>query len=285
VGDNAVVPVWSCVVETFAGRLAALGWAGELWVGGSAACGDYRPGVSDLDLVALVDGPIDVVRGAALTRLHRDLDAGPAAGVDLGCAYVEALTVLNLEARHPTWTHGRWAGRILSEISRVELARHGVVVFGRSPREVLPAVDDDAVRRAARAELTGYWAWAAHRPWLWLDRGIAELGLTAMARGRYALATGRLLRKTDAVERAAAPSWLVERLRARRRGAPLRLPRLRTAMIAWRDARRTVAIAHRARDSALDRSRLLPPAPSQCAKPSAAQVQTTSDTGAVDFER
>jgi hypothetical protein len=70
---------------------------------------------------------------------------------------------------------------------------------------------------------------------------IADLGLTSMARGRYTLQTGQLLTKTQAVERAHAPTWLRNQLRARRRGEHVASPRARTALIAWRDARRTVA--------------------------------------------
>ncbi len=81
--------------------------------------------------------------------------------------------------------------------------RHGWAVRGRSPLDVLPAMSDDDVREAARTELTGYWTWAARRPWLWLDPVIADLGLTSMARGRHTLATGELLTKSQAVERAA----------------------------------------------------------------------------------
>jgi hypothetical protein len=102
-------------------------------------------------------------------------------------------------------------------------------------------MSDDDVREAARAELTGYWAWAARRPWIWLDPIIADLGLTSMARGRYALTNGALLTKTQAVEQANAPAWLVDQLRARRQGEDISSPRLRTAQIAWRDARRTIA--------------------------------------------
>ncbi|RZU74129.1 hypothetical protein EV384_2571 [Micromonospora kangleipakensis] len=52
------------------------------------------------------------------------------------------------------------------------------------------------MRVATCAELTGYWVWAARRPWLWLDPTLAGLGLTSMARGRYALRNGELLDKT-----------------------------------------------------------------------------------------
>ena len=74
---------------------------------------------------------------------------------------------------------------------------------------------------------------------------IADLGLTSMARGRHALQTGQLLTKTQAIERVHAQAWLKDQLRARR-GQPVASPRGRTALIAWQDARRTVASARRA---------------------------------------
>ncbi|MEU4215889.1 nucleotidyltransferase domain-containing protein [Actinoplanes sp. NPDC026623] len=231
------------VVAEFGGRLESLGWVGDLLVAGSLATGDHRPGVSDLDLVALVDGPVDDDRGAALVALHRRIDAGAGRGARLGCVYVDAGRIAEAAARHPTWTHGLLVRRILSGISRAELVRHGFAVFGRPPRDVFPAMSDDAVREAARAELTGYWAWAARRPWVWWDPVMADLGLTSMARGRHALRDGDLLTKSAAVERADAPAWLRDQLRARRRGEEVRSPRLRTALVAWRDARRTTAWA------------------------------------------
>jgi hypothetical protein len=35
---------------------------------------------------------------------------------------------------------------------------------------------DDDVRRAARAEICGYWAWASRRPLMWLNPVITDLG-------------------------------------------------------------------------------------------------------------
>lgn len=230
-------------VTEFGARLAGLGWVSDVFVAGSLATGDYVPGVSDIDLVALVDGPLDTHRRAALAVVHRDLDEGAGSGLDLGCVYVEAGKVSDGAMMHPTWTHGSLVERTLSGITRAELVRHGYAVVGRCPRAVLPAISDDDVREAARAELTGYWAWAARRPRMWLSPVIADLGLTSMARGRFALRNGALLTKSQAVERADAPAWLVDQLRARRRGENVTSPRLRTALIAWRDARRTVARA------------------------------------------
>ncbi|MFG3688682.1 nucleotidyltransferase domain-containing protein [Micromonospora sp. NPDC047740] len=233
------------VVEEFGRELAALGWVGGLLVAGSLATGDYLPRVSDLDLVALVDGPVDAARQATLADLHRRLDAGTGSGLHLGCVYVDTALALDVGVRHPTWTHGQLVQRILSGITRAELVRHGYPIFGPVPRDVFPPMSADDVRAAARAELTGYWAWAARRPWLWWDPVIADLGLTSMARGRHALGAGELLTKSGAVQQAAAPAWLIDQLAARRRGESVSSPRLRTALIAWRDARRTVARARR----------------------------------------
>jgi hypothetical protein len=111
------------------------------------------------------------------------------------------------------------------------------------PHEMLPTVTDAKVRSAACAELCGYWAWATRRPLMWVDPMIADLGLTAMARGRHAMRTGDLLTKTQAIEAADAPRWLIEQLRARRRDEHVVSPRILTGWIAWRDARRTVSAA------------------------------------------
>ncbi|WP_182523630.1 nucleotidyltransferase domain-containing protein [Nocardioides dongkuii] len=235
-------------VEALARHLRSLGWVTDLFVGGSAATGDHRPGVSDLDLVALVDRPIDGERRSALVAVHRDLDAR-FAEASLGCIYVVAASLFDPVARHPTWTHGALVDRALSGIVRAELDRHGFAVLGRPPQTVLPPMSDDDVRRAAQAELTGYWAAAVCRPWWWLDPVITDLGLTSMARGRHALATGSLLTKTAAIEVAEVPEWLRSDLRARRDGSPAKSPRLRTAWIAWCDARRTTAAARRWRPS------------------------------------
>jgi hypothetical protein len=234
------------VVGEFGDELKRLGWVRDLLVAGSLATGDYLPRVSDLDLVALVDGPVDGERQAVLADVHRRLDSGSGAGFALGCVYVDTAAVADPAVRHPTWTHGLLVQRILSGITRAELARHGWAVFGRPPAEVFPAVSDDDIRAAARAELAGYWAWAARRPWLWLDPVITDLGLTSMARGRHALAHGELLTKTRAVERAHAPAWLRAQLGARRRGEAVSSPRLRSGAVAWVDAVRTVAAARRA---------------------------------------
>ncbi|MBI4942865.1 MAG: hypothetical protein HY830_19150 [Actinobacteria bacterium] len=217
----------------------------DLLVAGSLATGDWTPSVSDLDLVAVTTGAVGADREHAVSTVHRALDAGTGAGLKLGCVYVDAATLHDPAALHPTWTHGGLVHRILSGVTRAELALHGFAVLGRAPTALLPPVTPDDVRAAARAELSGYWALAARHPSWFLDPVLADLALTSMARGRHSLATGELLTKTRAVEQAAAPAGLVAQLRSRRRGEDVTSPRLRTALTAWRDVRRTVALARR----------------------------------------
>jgi Nucleotidyltransferase domain len=257
------------VLAQFGSELAALGWISELLVAGSLATGDYVPGVSDLDLVALTEGPVDEVRQATLMSLHRHLDETTGSGIHLGCAYIDDDRRDDIRVEHPTWTHGSFVQRIVSGITRAELVRCGYAVFGRAPGAVFPMMSDDDVREAARAELVGYWAWAVRRPSMWLDPVIADLGLTSMARGRYALSTGGLLTESRAIEQAAAPAWLIGQLRARRRGEDVPSPRLRTALIAWRDAYRTTV---RARTRATSLKVRCHPQPGQISAPLVADV-------------
>ena len=164
------------VVRHLAGRLDDLGWVTDLLVAGSLATGDYVPGVSDLDLVALTEGPVAATQQETLASLHRELDQGAAQGLDLGCVYVDAGRLADLGALHPTWTHGSLVQRSLSGVTRAELVRHGFAVLGRPPAAVLPEVTDDDVRRAARAELCGPWAQAVRRPLWWLNPVIGPWG-------------------------------------------------------------------------------------------------------------
>jgi hypothetical protein len=225
-------------------RLTKHGIADALWVAGSLATGDYVPGVSDLDLVAVASQRLS---GEMLTRVaevHEELDAGLAQGMDLGCQYADAARLPDPDVRHPTWTHGEMVDRTVSLVTRAELVLHGYSVLGPAPHEVLPPVSPDDVRAAARAELNGYWSYAARRPQMfWRLPVMTDLGLTAMARGRHAITTGELLTKSAAIELAHAPDWLRDDLMARRHGAQRTSPRLRAGYIAWRDVRRTTGRA------------------------------------------
>src|SRR5690349_1795831 len=98
------------VVDEFGERLAASGWVTDLLVAGSLATGDYIPGVSDLDLVAIVPAPPG---RAQIAAAHAGFD--PA--LNLGCVYVTENRIADLGAEHPTWTHGQLVQRILSGVT------------------------------------------------------------------------------------------------------------------------------------------------------------------------
>ncbi|MFD1050056.1 nucleotidyltransferase domain-containing protein, partial [Kibdelosporangium lantanae] len=97
----------------FADRLR--GSAEALLVGGSLATGDYRPGISDMDLVAITDDPGDI------RQRHRK-------GSKLHCVYVPRARLDDVHQNHPTWTTGMLIQRPLSRIARAELHRHGFSV-------------------------------------------------------------------------------------------------------------------------------------------------------------
>lgn len=239
--QNAFVTTSPSAVEEFGIRLAALGWVSDLLVGGR-----WRPVTTRLASATSIWSRSSTGRSTRLDRSHSRICTVASTAERPRVSNSDASTSTprrssTAKMLHPTWTHGSLVQRILSGIARAELVRDGYAVFGRSPRDVLPTMIDDDVREAARAELAGYWTWAARRPCLWLDPVIADLGLTSMAGGRFTLATDELLSKTRAVEQVDAPAWLIDQLRARRRGENLRSPRVRTALIAWRDVRRTVA--------------------------------------------
>ena len=59
-----------------------------VYVGGSVASGDYRPGVSDIDAVALVERPPDPAARRHITETHQRLGREVTGAAGLHCAYV-----------------------------------------------------------------------------------------------------------------------------------------------------------------------------------------------------
>lgn len=229
-------------VDAFVAELAAFEWVSDVWLHGSLATGDHRPGVSDIDLVALTIRPLVADEITLLRRLHRRIDDTVGRRSALGCAYVDAGRIDVTQVEHPTWTHGRLVVRRLSSMVRVELLQHGQVLSGREPASVLaPLSQVDAVE-AAREELTGYWSWAVRRPWLFLRPAHADLALLSMARVRHTMRTGVLLTKSEAVDRVRASRRLVHGIRRRRTSAGQTIPLAPVlGHHAWHDTRRTIA--------------------------------------------
>ena len=77
------------LVADFAELVRPVADVTAFWVGGSLATGDYQPGRSDLDLVALVAAPLGTAQqDQLLTALHTTLLAEQPLAAGLHCAYL-----------------------------------------------------------------------------------------------------------------------------------------------------------------------------------------------------
>ena len=106
-------------------------------------------------------------------------------------------------------------------VARAELLRHGITVLGPEPASLFAPVDAAALRAAARAELTGFWAGAVAKPHLWTQDVYVDLGLLTVVRVEATLTEDRMLTKAEALtrlDRFGVPPGLVEEMTRRRAG-------------------------------------------------------------------
>ena len=172
-----------------------------LYVAGSVASGDYRPGVSDIDAVALLEAPPRPAVRARLEEIHAGVVGSHAHGDALHCVYVPRPHVEDPARKHWTWAFGELFRRPLSGIARAELLADPVVVRGPAPSSWLPPVSTDELREAARAELGGYWTRALRKRAIWRQDVYVDLGLTVWVRARAAIDEGALITKSEAIAR------------------------------------------------------------------------------------
>src|SRR5919107_4174491 len=109
-----------------------------LCVGGSLATGDYRPGVSDIDAVALIDRAPNRATRSVLTEAHQRLAQDVDGGEAVHCVYVPSSDAVDVTSKHWTWAFGELFRRPLSAIARAELLTDPIVVFGPKPSSWLP---------------------------------------------------------------------------------------------------------------------------------------------------
>jgi predicted nucleotidyltransferase len=131
---------------------------------GSLSAGGFRPGRSDIDLLAVVDGGLADAQAAVVERLARRADVGGAAGVDLDVVTAEVADAPN---RAPALElHlGRYdrpsveievqrrvpgAPDLLAELSTARA--HGRALVGAAPHEVIAPVPADWIVERGR-----YW--------------------------------------------------------------------------------------------------------------------------------
>ena len=192
-----------------------------MYVAGSLASGDYKPGISDLDLVAIIEAELDEERQDRLVDLHRTTIRGDARASKLHCVYVPADQIADVEREHLTWAFGELFERTLSGIARADLLDNPVVMYGPAASDLLPAMDRAAITAAALAELDGYWTGAVDQPDVWREDVYVDLGLLTVARVAAVVGEGCLITKTEAIQRLRAmdvDTAIIDQIAGRRRG-------------------------------------------------------------------
>jgi hypothetical protein len=167
-----------------------------LWAHGSLALGDYRHGRSDLDLIAVLDGPPDRER---LLALHRQLAADEPGAARLHCSYLPADSLADSGLPHLTWAHGGLLERPVTAVTRRELLDGGRVLHGPSPEVLLPPLAAGQLEEHILRDLREYWYPATARPVRWLRDPWVDLGLLVLARATVTLRDGRMITKREAL--------------------------------------------------------------------------------------
>jgi hypothetical protein len=207
-----------------------------VWAHGSLALGDFQPGRSDLDLIAIVESPLVGAQRGRLACIHqRLLDEEPAAA-KLHCSYMARAALSEAETQHVTWAYSMILERPVTPVTRRELFDGGLTLYGPSPTELLPPLGPRQLEDFIRRDLEEFWLPATGKPLLWLRDIWVDLGLLVLARATVTLRDGRLITKGDALAELlelGAPADVVRDIHNRRYSDPKpisRLQRIRRAM-------------------------------------------------------
>ncbi|MEU8235236.1 aminoglycoside adenylyltransferase domain-containing protein [Actinoplanes sp. NPDC048967] len=176
-----------------------------LYLQGSVALGDYQPGVSDIDFVAVVSGTPDV---ATLRAVHADLRRAHRK------PYFDGLYVTAEDLRRdpatcpPGPAVHEWQVEAESRFERHLvtwhlLAQSGVAVRGPGVAGLGIHTDWPALAESTRQNLAGYWTrWrdvTARGP-VGFSARATSWGVLGAARLRHTLAAGRVTAKTEAAD-------------------------------------------------------------------------------------
>lgn len=189
---------------------------------GSAVLGDFRPGRSDLDFVAVLSRPATDADIEALVIVHRLYASDPTLAPLDGIWVTEAELAAGPDAGPdgPTTQHGQMlqhAHANRDPVTWVMLRDNALAVLGALDRSRLWR-DPDRLASWVRGNVEGYWSrWLVRSSNLLSPRGLALLGPAATERGvlgisrlHYTLATGKIASKLEAGEHvleAFGPRW------------------------------------------------------------------------------
>jgi len=171
-----------------------------LWAHGSLALGDFQPGRSDFDLVALVTSGVGGAQRRQLASVHRTIINDVPLAAKLHCSYVPRPELPDARRRHLTWAGGRLFDRPVSPVSRRELRAGGLCLYGPAPAALVPPVTDQELADFIRGDLRDRWRPVTGKPHLWLRDLWVDLGMLTLARASVTLDQGRLITKREALD-------------------------------------------------------------------------------------
>ena len=195
----------------------------SVWAHGSLAGGDYQPGRSDLDLVAILGRPCTAGQEQRLAEVHESLGGTVALASKLHCSYCAAMELDDPGRSHLTWAHEELIRRPVTPVARSELHDFGLVLYGEEPAALLPAVTGEQLVEFVVKDLETFWLPSLDHLERW-DRDIwVDLGLLTFARATVTLRDGRLITKAEALDvltGLGAPAEVVDDVKRRRYGDP-----------------------------------------------------------------
>ena len=195
----------------------------SMWAHGSLAGGDYQPGRSDLDLIAVLDRPCAAAEEQRLAEVHEGLAAAMAPASKLHCSYCAAAELDDPARSHLTWAHEQLMHRRVTPVTRRELHDFGLVLYGEEPAALLPVVTGEQLAEFVVQDLETFWLPSLDHAESW-ERDIwVDLGLLTFARATVTLRDDRLISKAEALDvlgELRAPAEVVDDIRQRRYGDP-----------------------------------------------------------------
>jgi hypothetical protein len=194
-----------------------------VWAHGSLAGGDYQPGRSDIDLIAVLSRPSTTAEERALEEMHKSLGRSVELASKLHCSYCVVGELDDSERSHLTWAHEELMRRRVTPVTRRELHDFGLVLYGEEPAALLPPVTSEQLAEFVVRDLESFWLPALDHAGRWSRDIWVDLGLLTLARATVALRDDALITKAQALGvliELGAPAKVVDDIRERRYGAP-----------------------------------------------------------------
>ncbi|HLO03810.1 MAG TPA: aminoglycoside adenylyltransferase domain-containing protein [Symbiobacteriaceae bacterium] len=167
-----------------------------VYVGGSAALGDFCEATSDLDFLVVTEGFLSMEDQIAVKQLHAELLSrhGFASRLEGDYAPLQALVPTGTTVPVPGCERGLFIARVgeimLSADNIYNMREHGIHLYGPPPAELLPVVSHQQVRGAVQEMLA-----EGPEPFETVEEAAASL--LNLVRSFLALAKGEPVTKSE----------------------------------------------------------------------------------------